>query len=84
MSTIESYLKSCRELTCFCSGNGWIDNDSLHFRIVMETENEIFVDVEFEEMLMEGSGCRGGKVSCHGQMHLFLDPFGRVIRAEVL
>jgi hypothetical protein len=50
----------------------------------METENEIFVDIEFEEMIMEDSGCRGGKVSCHGQMHLFLDPFGRVIRAEVL
>lgn len=50
----------------------------------METENEIFVDIEFEEMIMEDSGCRVGKVSCHGQMHLFLDPFGRVIRAEVL
>ena len=84
MSTIEKYLKSCRELTCFCSGDGWIDNDSLHFRVVMETENEIFIDIEFEEMFMEGSGSRGGKVSCHGQIHLFLDPFGRVIRAEVL
>jgi len=84
MSSIENYLKSCHELACFCSGNGWIDNDSLHFRVIMETENEIFVDIEFEEMFMEGSGCGGGKVSCHGQMHLFLDSCGRVIRAEVL
>ena len=84
MSTIENYLKSCHELTCFCSGNGWIDNDSLHFRVVMETENEVFIDIDFVELFMEGSGCRGGKVSCHGQMHLFLDQFGRVIRAEVL
>ena len=56
MSTIETYLKSCRELACFCSQNGWIDNDSLHFTIMLETTREAFVEVEFEEVLMKASG----------------------------
>jgi len=84
MPKIEHYLKSCRELSRFCSCNGCIDNDSLRYTIIMETSNEIVIDVEFEELLMEGSGSLGGRVRCFGQLHLFLDQLGRVIRAEVL
>jgi len=84
MSKIEHYLKSCRELTRFCSRNGCIDNNSLRYTVIMETCNEIVIDIEFEELLMEGSGSPGGRVRCFGQLHLFIDQLGRVIRAEVL
>ncbi len=84
MSKIEHYLKSCRELTRFCSRNGCIDNDSLRYTIIMETSNELVIDIEFEELLMESSGSLSGSIHCVGQLHLFLDQLGRVIRAEVL
>ena len=84
MSKIEHYLKSCRELTCFCSRNGWVDNDSLRYSIIMETSNELVIDIEFEELLMESPGNIANRIRCFGQLHLFLDQLGRVIRAEVL
>lgn len=84
MSKIEHYLKSCRELSRFCSRNGCIDNDSLRYTVIMETSNELVIDIEFEELLMEGSSSPAGTMRCAGQLHLFLDQLGRVIRAEVL
>ena len=84
MSIIEHYLKSCRELTRCCSQNGWIDTESLRYRILIETGNELVGNVEFDELLMEGTGTRGRRVHCSGQVHLLLDQVGRIIRAEVL
>ncbi len=84
MSTIEAYLKCCRELSRFCSQNGWIDNDSLHFSVIWESDDEVLVDVKFDELLMEGAGCLAGRVSCFGQLRLYLDPDGKVVRAEIL
>ena len=84
MSAIESYLKSCRELSRFCSRSGWIDNDSLHYTITWENDLEALVDIEFEELLMEDAGNLVRKISCFGQMRMFLDAHGRVVRAEII
>jgi hypothetical protein len=84
MSTVEKYLKNCRELTRFCSRNGWIDHDSLRYTIIVESNEELVVDVEFDELLMEGSGSQHARISCFGQIHLYLDRLGRVVRAEAL
>jgi hypothetical protein len=84
MSTVERYLKNCRELTRFCSRNGWIDNNSLRFTIIVESNEELIVDVEFDELLMEDASCQHSRISCFGQVHLYLDRLGRVIRAEAL
>jgi hypothetical protein len=84
MSTVEKYLKNCRELTRFCSRNGWIDQQSLRFTVIMESNEELIVDVEFDELLMESSGCQSERISCFGQVHLYLDRLGRVIRAEAV
>jgi hypothetical protein len=84
MTLIGSYLKSCRELSRFCSRDGWVDSDSLRFTIIMEIGNEIIVDIEFDELLMAGSGSLASRITCRGQLHLFTDRYGHVIRAEVL
>lgn len=84
MSTIETYLKSCHELSRFCSQNGWIDNESLRYIVIWETVNEVCIDIVFDELLMEGAGNLAGKVSCRGQMRLLLDPTGKIARAEIL
>jgi len=84
MSSIETYLKSCRELSRFCSRSGWIDNKSLHYAVTWVSDDEILVDVEFDELLIEGGSSLAGKVSCFGQLRMILDRYGQVIRCEVL
>jgi len=83
MSSIESYLRNCQELTRFCSQNGWIDNSSMRFIEEWLNDHEVLVVVEFEELLMEGTSYLGRKIPCIGQMHLFLNREGEVIRGEI-
>jgi hypothetical protein len=84
MSAIECYLKSCCELARFCSLNGWIDNASLHYSVDWESDYEVRVDIEFDELLMEGTGRQTERVSCFGQMRLYLNRNGQVIHSEIL
>jgi len=84
MSTVEKYLKNCRELTRFCSRDGWIDSHSLRFTIIVESNEELVVDVEFDELLMGRSDRQCDRISCFGQVHLYLDQLGRVVRAEAI
>jgi len=84
MSTVEKYLTNCRELTRFCSRNGWIDNSSLRFTVIVASSEELIVDIEFDELLQEGPGSQGVRISCFGQVHLQLDRFGRVVRAVAI
>lgn len=84
MSLIESYLKSCRELARFCSQRGWIDSSSLRFHVIMEFGNELIVEIQFDELIMEGSGNVNERMPCRGQLHLVTDRYGHVIRAEAL
>ncbi|HED52527.1 MAG TPA: hypothetical protein ENI83_03120, partial [Gammaproteobacteria bacterium] len=62
MENIERYLMSCRELTAFCSQNGWIDSKSLYYEIIEQNGDHVIALVQFEEILMEGSGCLAGRV----------------------
>ena len=84
MQHIEQYLMSCRELTAFCSQNGWIDNNTLSYEILEENDHHIIAFVQFEEILMEGSGCIAGRIPCQGRLRLTLDHYGQVSQAELL
>ena len=84
MSSVEKYLRNCRELTRFCSRNGWIDNTSLRFTVIVESSEALIINVEFEELILEGCGAQSHRVPCFGQVHLYLDRLGRVVRAEAL
>jgi len=84
MSLIESYLKSCCELRRFCSRDGWIDNDSLRFTVIMTTGVGVIVEIEFDELLMDSPDCPATRIGCCGQLHLHTDRHGQIMRAEVL
>lgn len=84
MQNIERYLLSCRELTAFCSHNGWIDNQSLSYDIIEQNDHHVIAFVQFEEILMEGSGCIAGRIPCEGRLRLTLDHYGQVNHAELL
>jgi len=84
VSNIEKYLRSCRELSEFCSQNGWIDNSTLILEVLFENDRKAIVDVRFEEIIMEGSGCVAARIPCWGKMVLELDKCGRVIRSRLI
>ncbi len=84
MSLIDSYLRSCSELRRFCSRNGWIDNDSLRYTILMETSDGVIVEIEFDELLLESPDSAATRVGCCGQLHLHTDRFGQILRVEAL
>lgn len=84
MHDIERYLLSCRELTAFCSQNGWIDKASLYYEVIEQNDQQIIALVQFDEVLMEASGSTVGRVPCQGRLRLSLDRYGQVIRAELL
>lgn len=84
MQNVERYLLSCRELTAFCSHNGWIDNQSLSYDIIEQNDHHVIAFVQFEEILMEGSGRIAGRIPCQGRLCLTLDRYGQVNHAELL
>jgi hypothetical protein len=84
MQNIERYLMSCRELTAFCSHNGWIDKNSLYYEVIEQNDHYLIAFVQFEEILMEGSGCIAGRMPCEGRLHLTLDRYGQVSQAKLL
>ncbi|WP_455234301.1 hypothetical protein [Thiogranum longum] len=84
MQNIERYLMSCRELTAFCSQNGWIDTNSLYYEIIEQNDHHVIAFVQFDEVLMAGSGCDAARLPCQGRLRLTLDRYGDVSRAELL
>jgi hypothetical protein len=84
MEHIERYLMACRELTAFCSQNGWIDNKTLDYEIIEQDDHHVLAFVQFEEILSEGSGRHTGRIPHQGRLRLTLDRYGQVQHAELL
>ncbi|HEW98336.1 MAG: hypothetical protein DRR16_14175 [Candidatus Parabeggiatoa sp. nov. 3] len=81
---IEHYLQTCRELSQLTTQNGWIDNDTLKITILSTEENSVVVEVRFDELIMEGSGCLADRIKCYGQVRLQLDENDHIINMEIL
>ncbi len=84
MNQIERVLRSCRELAGFCTRNGSIDNDTLHYRVLYQSDREILAMVQFEEIIMEAPGRLADRVHCGGRIRLWLDHYGEVARVELV
>jgi hypothetical protein len=78
-----SYLQNCRELSAFCSQNGWIINESIHYE-VLQQQNQVLIYTTFLESIMEGSVCQCDLKSCYGRMQLTLDEAGQVMSSMVV
>ena len=81
---VRSYLARCRELATFCTQNGWIDKNSLYYEIIEQNDHEVIALVQFNEILMQGTGNSAGRVPCQGRLRLLLDRYGDVRKAELL
>jgi len=81
---IKEFLETCRELSQLTTQNGWIDNDSLKFNLLTQNEDNLLVEVYFDEIIMEGSGCVAGKVNCYGRVRLLLGQNGEIVGIDIL
>jgi len=81
-SVVERYFAKTPMLASLCSQNGWPDGDSLKVEVLERTPHGAVCAVSFEEILMGGSGCVAGRVSCWGRFRLEWDAAGQVAHAE--
>jgi len=76
---VSDYLENCRELSQLTTQNGWIDNETLKITPLSKEKNTMIVDVRFDEIVMEGSGCVAARIGCYGQVQLQLDDGDQVV-----
>lgn len=81
---IDEYLRNCRDLNRLCTQNGWIDNDSLRVDVLDWGQNSVLASVNFQEIVMEASGCMADRVACYGRIRLHLDVAGAVTGMDIL
>ncbi|QBQ56021.1 hypothetical protein [Nitrosococcus wardiae] len=81
---IEEYLKSSPKLAQLCSQNGWIDNETLRYELMEKGSDQAVINVTFDEVIMEGSGCVADRISCYGKMRLTLGDRGQVENSEII
>ncbi|MGR8941285.1 MAG: hypothetical protein ACU83V_06230 [Gammaproteobacteria bacterium] len=77
--TIKTLLNHCKELTAFCSQNGWIINDSIEYEIIERQPDSLLIYVTFLESIMEGSGCQADQKPCYGRLRLTVNAQGEII-----
>jgi hypothetical protein len=75
-------LQNCKELAAFCSQNGWIINESIHYEIIDRQPESLLIYVTFLESIMEGSGCQGDQKPCYGRLRLRLNDQGEIAGIE--
>ena len=76
-------LQNCKELSAFCSQNGWIINESIYYEIIERKPDSLLIYVIFLESIMEGSGCQCDQKSCYGRLRLKLNDQGEIIGVEL-
>lgn len=81
---VSNALETCKELTAFCSQNGWIINDSIHYEILERNTDSLLIYVTFLESVMEGSGCQADQKSCYGRLRLKLTDKGDISGIEII
>lgn len=80
---ILTFLKNCKELTAFCSQNGWIIDESIHYEILEQHPDGLLIYATFLESIMEGSGCQCNQKSCYGRLQLKSNDTGEIIAATI-
>jgi hypothetical protein len=80
---IQHYLATCRQLSQFCTQNGWIDDESVTYEVEAVDASSALVAVRFTEVIMEGSGCVADRIACFGKLRLFFDETGTIRASEI-
>lgn len=81
---LKTFFSSSPELARLCTQNGWPDPASMHIDLLEETDTYVVCAVNFDEVIMEGSGCEAGRVACWGRFRLPLNQHGEITTAELV
>jgi hypothetical protein len=81
---LKQFLHAWPGLAALCSQNGWIDNDSLQLEVIGRQNDALIVNVQFEEIVMQGAGCVADRVSCFGRVAIEIDESRQVVQAWIL
>ena len=82
---IDRYLQSSDDLSAFCTQNGFVDPQTLHFDVLSHHEGWVIVAVEFMEVVEADSREHLSNRPCFGRLELRLDTqTERVVEAYVL
>lgn len=79
---ISHVLQNCRELSVFCSQNGWIIKESIDYEIIERQPDSLLIYVTFLESIMEGSGCQCDQKPCYGRLRLSLNQRAEITAIE--
>jgi hypothetical protein len=80
---ITHLLQNCKELSAFCTQNGWIINESLYYEIIEQQPGSLLIYMTFLESIMGGSGCQCDQKACYGRLQLKLDAQGEIVGVEL-
>ncbi|MHB8345854.1 MAG: hypothetical protein ACYDHM_01475 [Acidiferrobacterales bacterium] len=83
-AALQKFFVFTADLTAVCTQNGWPDPESLHVEILERQAGELLCAVEFEEVIMEGSGCCAARVGCWGKYRVELDAAGNIAGVEAV
>ncbi|EIC29428.1 hypothetical protein [Methylomicrobium album] len=81
---ITDILQHCKELSAFCSQNGWILDESIDYEIIERRPDSLLIYVTFLESIMEGSGCQCDQKPCYGRLRLKLSESGEIVGVEAV
>jgi hypothetical protein len=81
---LKHFLHTWPGLAALCSQNGWIDNDSLQLEVIGHQDDALIVNVQFDEIIMQGAGCIADRVSCFGRVAIEIDESRQVLQAWIL
>ncbi len=70
---LRSVFSTTPILSQLCTQNGWLDPETIEIETLRHEEDQVLCSVTFNEILMEGSVCIAGRVSCWGRFRVQLD-----------
>ena len=82
-TSLHEFFSASAGVTHLCTQNGWPDPNSMRIEVLEVTDRHALCAVNFDEVIMEGSGCEAGRVACWGRFRVRLDARGRAVGAEL-
>lgn len=73
---VAELLVRAPQLAVLCTQNGWIDDDTLVYEVLERRPGRLLLAVQFEEIIMEGSGCVADRKPCYGRVEVILTADG--------
>ena len=82
-TSLHEFFAASSRVAQLCTQNGWPDPETVRIEVLEEDDTQALCAIQFDEVIMEGSGCEAGRVTCWGRFRVRLDGSGKVVGAEI-